>query len=82
MYRILILLFPVLFGYSLSAQEDLSADSAFFLSQKDLYQRWLEHEGISDALRVQDLLVEPERLTRISAFTPRIPIPFTRFGGS
>ena len=61
----------LIFGFSffsISAQEDLTADSPFFQKQKDLYQRWLEHEGLSWALRVQDLLVEPDTLTLYLGF--------------
>ena len=66
------LLLPILFLAlclsPLTAQEDLTLDSAFFHRQKDLYQRWLEHEGLSEALRVENILVEPEQLTLYLGF--------------
>jgi hypothetical protein len=39
------------------AQDDLRQDSTFFHAQKETYQRWLEHEGLAQDLRVEDVLV-------------------------
>lgn len=68
MHRVFAIFFLIFCVSSLSAQEDLRTDSAFFHNQKDLYQRWLEHEGMGDAIRVQDILVEPEQLTLYLGF--------------
>ncbi len=47
----------------LSAQvENLQDDADYFERQKAEYQKWLEFTGFGDFLRVQDLLVEPERV--------------------
>ncbi|MBK8493005.1 MAG: hypothetical protein IPL49_19500 [Saprospirales bacterium] len=66
------LLLPILFLAlclsPLSAQEDLTLDSAFFHQQKDLYQRWLEYEDLDEALCVEAILVEPEQLTLYLGF--------------
>ncbi|MCB9282895.1 MAG: hypothetical protein H6563_02385 [Lewinellaceae bacterium] len=64
---IFLLLFSICVS-SLPAQEDVTLDSAFFRQQKDLYQRWLEYEGLSEALRVQDILVEPDQVTLFLGF--------------
>jgi hypothetical protein len=42
--------------------ENLTEDEAYFLQQKDEYQRWLNQTGLGRYLQVQDLRVEPERV--------------------
>lgn len=62
----LLLLLPLA---TLAAQDDLRTDSAFFHSQKEGYQRWLEFEGMGNVLRVQGLEVDSQRLDLYLAFT-------------
>lgn len=57
----------------LPAQDDLRPDSAFFHSQKELYQRWLEFEGIGNVLKVQGLEVDTYRLDLYLGFTSDDP---------
>ena len=42
--------------------ENLTEDEAYFLQQKDEYQRWMDQTGLGRYLHVQDLRVEPERV--------------------
>ena len=53
-----------LLHYSASAQiDDLTKDSEFFQKQAQLYQRWLDHSGLGNMLRVQTVEVKPQELS-------------------
>ena len=62
-------LFFFLFPLFLTAQiEDLTQDLTFFQERKALYQRWLDHSGLGQVLKVQDIKVEAEQLSLYLAF--------------
>lgn len=51
-------------GLPLFAQPgDLTQDRAFFEQQAQRYQRWLDHSGLGDVLRVRELSVRPDHLS-------------------
>ncbi len=61
----LILLFACLIGtagLSLSAQDGLLVDEDYFQQQAEVYQRWLEHSGISPYLKVREIDVLENQL--------------------
>lgn len=52
------LLFALLLVAALGAQQHFEADRDWFWAQKNEYQRWLDFEGISPTLYVEDLKVD------------------------
>lgn len=61
---LLFLLLPV----SLSAQQDLTQDRAFFEEQAQAYDRWLDATGLGDLLSVREITVEPNALSLYLSF--------------
>lgn len=65
----LVLFFLFLSPLLVSGQvEDLTKDLPFFTGQMDKYQRWLDRSGLGDLLEVEDIKVEPERLSLYLSF--------------
>lgn len=56
----------------LSAQHDLRRDAAFFRNRQYEYQRWLDANHLGNTFRVDDIFVQPDRLTIVlaPAFSP------------
>ena len=47
---------------------DLTTDALFFEQQKEAYQRWLDHSGLGQVLRVETIKVEPNELALYLSF--------------
>ena len=64
-----IILCSLLWGTTTTAQvQDLTKDTPFFQAQKQLYQRWLDNEGLGEVLKVYDIEVKPDELSLYLAF--------------
>ncbi|MEM1325896.1 MAG: hypothetical protein AAGI23_08080 [Bacteroidota bacterium] len=63
--QFLFLLFPF---YGFSQIEDLTQDLDFFQDRQALYQKWLDHSGLGQVLKVEDIKVKPEELSLYLAF--------------
>ncbi|MBL7791605.1 MAG: hypothetical protein JNK77_04750 [Saprospiraceae bacterium] len=50
------------------AQEDLTSDADYFHQQAQVYQRWLDQNGVGRYMEVQELEVEPDRVTLFLGF--------------
>jgi hypothetical protein len=67
--RYIVLFFIPLFPCCVFAQiEDLTQDRTFFQDRQTLYQQWLDHSGLGQVLKVEDIKVEPEELSLYLAF--------------
>lgn len=51
-----------------SAQEDLTSETDYFQQQAQVYQRWLDQNGVGRYMKVQELEVEPDRVTLFLGF--------------
>lgn len=51
------------FSFPLIAQENLLQDKPFFEKQTQLYQRWLDHSGLGQYLRVEEIEVKEKHLS-------------------
>lgn len=68
MKKILQLLFFLLPFYGFAQIEDLTQDFDFFQERQALYQKWLDHSGLGQVLKVKDIKVEPKELSLYLAF--------------